>query len=185
MVSQRGAPLVSGHQDTDAARRRPLERDVASGHCLCPHYDTALCPHRVFCSQIPDMPRTITDKEHACGQMRSPERRATGRNGACPGLVVHGAVRVHAALATHIITCPAHALAPHAPQAWRGLRAQVAFRNVAVCHRAFTRTLVPLWLLVRSHYSRYVCSPRKTPERKREGGGRSILQAEGGKKAQQ
>ena len=59
-------------------------------------------PHLFFCYQIPDLPRTNNGLEQSFGSVRRSERRATGRRGAVPGLVVHGAVRVQAALATQI-----------------------------------------------------------------------------------
>src|SRR5256885_7217161 len=52
----------------------------------------------LFRSQIPDLPRTNNGLEQSFGSVRRSERRATGRRGAVPGLVVHGAVRVQAAL---------------------------------------------------------------------------------------
>jgi hypothetical protein len=63
-------------------------------------------PHLFFGYQIPDLPRTNNDLEQAFGQVRAHERRATGRKGALPGLVVQGAVRVQAALASrlHVFT---------------------------------------------------------------------------------
>ena len=48
---------------------------------------------------------------------------------ALPGLVVHGAVRVQAALASRAHIFTAQQLVPHDLQVWRGLRAQVSFRQ--------------------------------------------------------
>jgi hypothetical protein len=40
----------------------------------------------LFCSQVPDVPRTTHALEQACGQVRSPERRATAsRDSSCMG----------------------------------------------------------------------------------------------------
>jgi ElaB/YqjD/DUF883 family membrane-anchored ribosome-binding protein len=52
------------------------------------------------CYDSPDIPRTTNDLEHRFGSHRYPERRASGRKQASPGLVVQGAVRVVASLAT-------------------------------------------------------------------------------------
>jgi hypothetical protein len=90
-------------------------------------------PHLFFCYQVPDLPRTNNDLEQSFGQVRFHERRATGRKGALPGLVVHGAVRVQAALATRVKTFTANELAPHDVQAWRDLRAQVSSRQESRC----------------------------------------------------
>jgi hypothetical protein len=86
-------------------------------------------PHLFFCYQIPDLPRTNNDLEQAFGQVRFHERRATGRRGALPGLVVHGAVRVQAALATRLRPFTAQELAPDDIHAWRTLRAEVFTRQ--------------------------------------------------------
>ena len=83
-------------------------------------------PHLFFCYQVPDLPRPNNDLEQSFAQVRFHERRAIGRKGALPGLVVHGAVRVQAALATRIKTFTAHELVPHDVQAWRDLRAQIS-----------------------------------------------------------
>jgi hypothetical protein len=90
-------------------------------------------PHLFFCYQIPDVPRTNNDLEQSFGSVRRSERRATGRRGAVPGLVVHGAVRVQAALATRIKTFTAHDLVPHNLQAWRNVRAEIASHQVKRC----------------------------------------------------
>src|SRR5438105_8495298 len=83
-------------------------------------------PHLFFCYQVADLPRTNNDLEQSFGQVRFHERRATGRKGALPGLVVHGAVRVQAALATRVKPFTANELVPHDVHAWRDRRAQVS-----------------------------------------------------------
>ena len=93
-------------------------------------------PHLFFCYQVADLPRTNNALEQAFGQVRCHERRATGRKGALPGLVVHGAVRVQAALATRVQVFTAQQLAPSDLQAWRDTRAQVSFRQESRCKQA-------------------------------------------------
>lgn len=90
-------------------------------------------PQLFFCYQIPDLPRTNNDLEQAFGQVRAHERRATGRRGALPGLVVHGAVRIQAALATRCHPFTAEELVPHDVQAWRDVRVQITYRQEARC----------------------------------------------------
>ncbi len=90
-------------------------------------------PHLFFCYQIPDLPRTNNGLEQSFGSVRRSERRATGRRGAVPGLVVHGAVRVQAALATRVKIFTAQDLVPHDPQAWRAIRAEVSSRKACRC----------------------------------------------------
>jgi hypothetical protein len=93
-------------------------------------------PHLFFCYQVAGLPRTNNDLEQSFGQVRFHERRATGRKGALPGLVVHGAVRVQAALASRLHVFTAQHLAPHDLQAWRHLRAQVSFRQECRCKQS-------------------------------------------------
>lgn len=90
-------------------------------------------PHLFFCYQIPDLPRTNNGLEQSFGSVRRSERRATGRRGAVPGLVVRGAVRVQAALATRIKTFTADDLVPHDLQAWRATRAEISSRQMGRC----------------------------------------------------
>ncbi len=103
-------------------------------------------PHLFFCYQIPDLPRTNNDLEQSFGQVRFHERRATGRKGALPGLVVHGTVRVQAALATRVKTFTVNELVPHDIQAWRNLRAQVSSRQESRCKQLRFRKDPPAYL---------------------------------------
>ncbi|GCF11724.1 hypothetical protein KDI_52880 [Dictyobacter arantiisoli] len=54
----------------------------------------------IHCYDVPSLPRTNNDLEQCFGAVCHHERRATGRRGAVPGLVVRGSVRVVATLAT-------------------------------------------------------------------------------------
>lgn len=93
-------------------------------------------PHLFFCYQIPDLPRTNNGLEQSFGSVRRSERRATGRRGAVPGLVVNGAVRLQAALATRVKIFTADDLAPYDLQAWRAIRSEVSSRKAARCKQA-------------------------------------------------
>lgn len=57
-------------------------------------------PGLFACYQSTDLPRTNNDREHLFGSHRDHERRASGRKVASPGLVVRGAARIVAGLAT-------------------------------------------------------------------------------------
>jgi hypothetical protein len=57
-------------------------------------------PGLFACYQSADLPRTNNDLEHLFGSHRYHERRASGRKMASPGLVVMGAARIVAGLAT-------------------------------------------------------------------------------------
>jgi hypothetical protein len=90
-------------------------------------------PHLFHCYDVPDLPRTNNDLEHCFGSVRYQERRATGRQGASPGLVVRGAVRVVAALATRGQIFDDVALRPADLTRWRALRRQLQTRQDARC----------------------------------------------------
>src|SRR5437763_10880129 len=78
-------------------------------------------PGLFHCYDVPDLPRTNNDLEHCFGVARSHERRATGRRGAVPGLVVRGSVRLIAALVSIREDLLAADLPPSNYQRWREL----------------------------------------------------------------
>ncbi|GHO70432.1 hypothetical protein KSC_093240 [Ktedonobacter sp. SOSP1-52] len=90
-------------------------------------------PHLFCCYQVADVPKTNNDLEQAFGAVRQRERRATGRKGAVPALVVRGAVRLTAALATRLRLFSAEDLIPSNLAHWRQIRAEIAFRQEARC----------------------------------------------------
>lgn len=81
------------------------------------------------CYQLKDFPRTNNELEHYFGSARHVERRATGRKGASPALVVRGAVRVVAAGASRLLSISACQLQVTDVAAWRALRQQVEYRH--------------------------------------------------------
>jgi hypothetical protein len=83
------------------------------------------------CYDLPDLPRTNNDLEHCFGVARAHERRATGRRGAIPGVVVRGSVRLMAVILTQHEDVQAADLQPTNYQAWRQLRAQLEYRAEA------------------------------------------------------
>ncbi len=91
----------------------------------------SFAPGLFQCYDVPLLPRTNNDLEHTFGIIRHHERRATGRPGTVPGLVVRGAVRVVAAIATRLHVFTPDELCPLDEQAWRLLRRQVAYREEA------------------------------------------------------
>lgn len=74
------------------------------------------------CYETPEIPRTNNDLEQCFGAVRYQERRASGRKGASPGLVVRGPVRLLAAVATRKQEVTAEDLGPVDVVAWRTLR---------------------------------------------------------------
>jgi hypothetical protein len=81
------------------------------------------------CYDTPDLPRTNNDLEQAFGSHRYHERRATGRKGASPGLVLRGAARLVAGLATRGGTVTATDLAAADATEWKRLRAAMEQRR--------------------------------------------------------
>jgi hypothetical protein len=83
-------------------------------------------PGLFACYDVPGLPATNNDLEHAFGAMRYHERRATGRKGASPGLVVRGEVRLVAALATRLGQIREADLLPADLTRWRSLRRKLS-----------------------------------------------------------
>lgn len=77
------------------------------------------------CYDVKGLPRTNNELEHCFGVARVHERRATGRRGAIPGVVVRGSVRVIAAVVTREQSFSAQDLQPRDYQRWRELRAHL------------------------------------------------------------
>ena len=83
------------------------------------------------CYDIEGLPRTNNDLEHCFGVARVHERRATGRRGAIPGVVVRGSVRVMAAVKSREQDFSVEELRPRDYQRWRDLRRQLRQREEA------------------------------------------------------
>lgn len=81
------------------------------------------------CYDVEGLPRTNNDLEHCFGVARVHERRATGRRGAIPGVVVRGSARVITAVVSQKQSFSARDLQPNDYQAWRLLRAQLHARE--------------------------------------------------------
>ena len=88
-------------------------------------------PGLFHCYQVADLPRTNNDLEHLFGSHRYHERRASGRKGASPGLVVMGSVRVVAGWATRLRPEEGLALSSGYVASWRATRAGLAKRREA------------------------------------------------------
>lgn len=88
-------------------------------------------PDLFHCYQVADLPRTNNDLEHLFGSHRYHERRASGRKGASPGLVVMGSVRIVAGLATRLRPEEGLDLPSGYVNRWRATRAGLATRREA------------------------------------------------------
>jgi hypothetical protein len=86
------------------------------------HITENFAPGLFHCYDVKGLPRTNNDLEHCFGVARVHERRATGRRGAIPGVVVRGSVRVITAVVTKGQTFSAEELQPREYQRWRDLR---------------------------------------------------------------
>ena len=86
-------------------------------------------PGLFACYGTPELPRTNNDLEQAFGSHRYHERRATGRKGASPGLVLRGAARLVAGLATRAGAGTVADLAAADGERWQQLRAEMELRR--------------------------------------------------------
>jgi hypothetical protein len=81
------------------------------------------------CYRVPELPRTNNDLEHCFGSARYHERRASGRKGASPAMVVRGSVRLLAAVATPPEGFDAAGIRPMDIEGWRALRSSLEKRQ--------------------------------------------------------
>ncbi len=79
--------------------------------------------------EVECLPRTNNDLEQCFGVARVHERRATGRRGAIPGVVVRGSVRVMAAVVTQQQIFSPEELRPRDYERWHDLRRQLQQRE--------------------------------------------------------
>jgi len=90
-----------------------------------------LPPSLFHCYDVPDLPPTNNDLEHCFGVVRARERRATGRCGAIPGVVVCGSVRLMAVVVSKQEDLQAADLHPSNYQKRRQLRTHLQYREEA------------------------------------------------------
>jgi hypothetical protein len=86
-------------------------------------------PGLFHCYDTPDLPRTNNDLEQAFGSHRYHERRATGRKGASPALVLRGSARLVAGLGTRTGAGTAADLAGADREEWQRVRAALEERR--------------------------------------------------------
>ena len=86
-------------------------------------------PGLFACYDTPGLPRTNNDLEQAFGSHRYHERRATGRKGASPSLVLRGSVKLVAGLTTRHQEVSAADLAGADRSEWERLRAELEVRR--------------------------------------------------------
>ena len=86
---------------------------------------TSYWPSLFHCYDQANLPRTNNELEQYFGSARYHERRTTGRKQASPGLVVHGAVRVVASVASRLHPFSEAELCPTDLTQWRALRSEL------------------------------------------------------------
>ncbi len=92
------------------------------------------------CYAVKGLPRTNNDLEQFFGSHRYHERRASGRKGGSPTVVVRGPVRLVAALVTRQKEPKAEELVPRDQEKWRRLREELQRRRgERAKHRRFRR----------------------------------------------
>jgi hypothetical protein len=141
-VHQAAHMLTNEEQSPGAAVKRRLSgllgamtRHRAAAGALAPALEHFLKVSRsywaglFYCYEVPDLPRTNNDLEQCFGAHRYHERRATGRKGASPALVLRGAVQLIAAMATRLHSFAAWELAPEEVSDWQALRHKLETRR--------------------------------------------------------
>ena len=111
-----------------ARHRRAAGRlDVAFEHFL--KVSRSYWPGLFQCYGVPDLPRTNNDLEQAFGSHRYHERRATGRKGASPALVLRGSARLVAGLGTRAGAGTVADLTGADREEWKRVRAELEERR--------------------------------------------------------
>jgi hypothetical protein len=140
------AHLLANHDELDGATLRQTYQDqvltpwraheapddpLATAAATFAKVSESYWPNLFHCYDVSALPRTNNDLEQYFGAARHLERRATGRKMASPALVVRGAVRVVALLATHDRPLSADDLRPRDVAAWKTLRQRLEVRHEA------------------------------------------------------
>ena len=92
-------------------------------------------PGLFHCYSVSDLPHTNNALEQFFGAHRYHERRATGRKGASPALVLRGSVQLVAYAATRLHPFTSEELAPDQIHAWHELRQRLETRRQTRTHR--------------------------------------------------
>ena len=111
------------------ARHRASVGDLSSAVDQFVRVSRSYWPGLFGCYDTAGLPRTNNDLERTFGSHRYHERRATGRKGASPSLVLRGAAKLIAGLATRHREITAADLAGADRAAWKRLRAELEERR--------------------------------------------------------
>lgn len=110
-------------------RHRESAGDLAEGVDHFVTVSRSYWPGLFACYDTPELPRTNNDLEQAFGSHRYHERRATGRKGASPALVLRGAARLVAGLGTRAGAGSVADLAGADRERWKKLRSELEERR--------------------------------------------------------
>lgn len=139
----RAAHILSNEEDSPVEEVRRAYRELLAEMLAKRRSESALAPAVAqffkvtksywkglfFCYRVADLARTNNDLEHYFGSARYHERRASGRKGASPAVVVRGCVRVVAAVATPVEGFSASEIQPADLKKWRTLRSSLECRQ--------------------------------------------------------
>jgi hypothetical protein len=126
-LRQRLGRILTQIRQAAAAAATPVREQLGHFVKVTQSYRSGL----FWCYASADLPRTNNDLEHLFGSHKYHERRASGRRRAAPGLVVTGAVRVVAGLATRLRPEANLELPPNYVGEWRRVRAELDQRREA------------------------------------------------------
>ena len=110
-------------------RHRGAAGDLAEGIDHFVKVSRSYWPGLFGCYDTPGLPRTNNDLEQLFGSHRYHERRATGRKGASPALVLRGSARLVAGLGTRAGAGTVADLAGADREEWERLRAELEERR--------------------------------------------------------
>jgi hypothetical protein len=139
----RAAHLLTNHEKQNALQIRQsyeallseMEQTPKTTETLATMFTTfgkvtaSYWPGLFHCYDEPNLPRTNNDLEQYFGSARRHERRATGQKSASPGLVVRGAVRVIALVASPRHHFNVAELRLTDISRWRALRSELEYRH--------------------------------------------------------
>jgi hypothetical protein len=139
----RAAHLLTNEEKQTAAQVRLAYEDLLTemeqvptpSETLAPMLSTfrkvtaSYWPGLFHCYDVPGLPRTNNELEQYFGSARYHERRATGRKQASPGLVVRGAVRIVASVASRLHPFSVVELCPTDLTRWRAMRSELDYRH--------------------------------------------------------
>lgn len=111
------------------ARHRASSGTLAAGVDHFAKVSRSYWPGLFACYDAGGLPRTNNDLEQAFGSHRYHERRASGRTGASPSLVLRGSAKLLAGLATRRQDVTAEQLSGADRAAWQAKRAELEQRR--------------------------------------------------------